>query len=431
MKKIIIILVVVLAVMLGIAPNFIGQQAESKFKELYAEMANTPGLSFEVLDYERTWFNSTASVKLNVNLADFDPTMDDVLTFTINSTMKHGPILTEVGGLGLGLMDIDSEVEFPAFMTDQFPDLNDRFNELLSLQSRLTLGGDTHSISELKEFNFSEEGVNISVNPARFVSTASTDGEVTLEGSWDGLSISDGGTFGITLGEIEMDLDMESMDGNLYDPTAIFLGEGSLGMAEMRITGQEIPGVVELKGIMISSESDAKDDMLFGNVDMGIAELNAMGMNFTDIIMNQSFSNLDVESLKKINELNYKMTDQNMDMVLSQMGEIGLAMLDKKPVYSIRELGMTTAQGKMSSEMTFTVDENLIDVNNLMTIAQAMEIDGSGYVPEAFLNSMGVGPMVQGYIDAGFVKRDGDNLTFELQMKSGQVTLSGQPLPMF
>ena len=44
---------------------------------------------------------------------------------------------------------------------------------------------------------------------------------------------------------------------------------------------------------------------------------------------------------------------------------------------------------------------------------------------------MGVGPMVQGYIDAGFVKRDGDNLTFELQMKSGQVTLSGQPLPMF
>ena len=81
--------------------------------------------------------------------------------------------------------------------------------------------------------------------------------------------------------------------------------------------------------------------------------------------------------------------------------------------------------------MTFTVDENLIDVNNLMTIAQALEIDGSGYVPEAFLNSMGVGPMVQGYIDAGFVKRDGDNLTFELQMKSGQVTLSGQPLPMF
>ena len=244
MKKIIITLVVVLAVMLGIAPNFVGQQAESKFKELYALMADTPGLSFEVLDYQRTWFDSTASVKLNVNLADFDPTMDDVLTFTINSTMKHGPILTEVGGLGLGLMDIDSEVEFPAFMTDQFPDLNDRFNELLSLQSRLTLGGDTHSISELKEFNFSEEGVNISVNPARFVSTASADGEVTLEGSWDGLSISDGGTFGITLGEIEMDLDMESMDGNLYDPTAIFLGEGSLGMAEMRITGQEIPGVV-------------------------------------------------------------------------------------------------------------------------------------------------------------------------------------------
>ena len=89
MKKIIIILVVVLAVMLGVAPNFVGQQAESKFKELYALMADTPGLSFEVLDYQRTWFDSTASVKLNVNLADFDPTMDDVLTFTINSTMNR------------------------------------------------------------------------------------------------------------------------------------------------------------------------------------------------------------------------------------------------------------------------------------------------------------------------------------------------------
>ena len=205
MKKIIIILAVVLAATFGIAPNFIGQRAETEIKNIYAQMGTAPEFSVEVTEYNRGWFSSSAVIELSLNLAEIDPTLEENFTFTLKNTMKHGPVLTEVGGFGLGLIDINATMEFPEMITNEMPEFNDSFNELLSLKSRMFFDGSSYSITELKEFEFSDEGVNITLNPARFTGTASQDGMMTAEGSWDGLSISDNGTFGFTMGEMAME----------------------------------------------------------------------------------------------------------------------------------------------------------------------------------------------------------------------------------
>lgn len=430
MKKIIIILVVVLAAAFGIAPNFIGQQAETQLKGIYAKMGEAPEFSVVVTEYNRGWFSSSAVVELSLNLADFDPTMEENLVFKMTNTMKHGPVLTDVGGFGFGLIDIDASMEFPELVTKEMPEFNESFNDLFSLKSRMYFDGSSYNETELKEFNFSEERINISINPARFVGTTTTDGKVTAKGSWDGMSISDNGTFGFTMGEMALDFDLRAMEGNIYDPSAIYLGDGTMNLAQIRITGQGIPGVVELNELTAKSTSDAKDGLLFGDLDMGVAEINAMGLSFTNFVMNQTFKNLDIDSLKKINELNRSLTEQNMEAKMTELGEVAMGMLAKKPVFHVRELGMMSAQGQIGSEMTFTLDETLIDTTNPETVVNALKIDGSGYLPEAFLTAMGLMPMAQGFIDAGYLKRDAENLTFEFNMANGQMTVSGLPLPL-
>ena len=321
-------------------------------------------------------------------------------------------------------------MEFPELITNEMPEFNESFNNLFSLKSRMYFDGGSYNETKLKQFNFSEQSINISINPARFVGTTSADGKVTAKGSWDGMSISDSGTFGFTMGEMALDFDLNAMDGNIYDPSAIYLGEGMLSLAQIRMTGQELPGVVELNDITVKSTSDANDGLLFGDLDLNVADINAMGLNFTNFVMNQTFKNLDIESLKKINQLNRSLTEQNMEAQLNELGQVAMGMLAKKPVYHVRELGVMSAQGEIGSAMTFTLDESLIDTSKPETVVNALQIDGSGYLPEAFLTAMGLMPMAQGFVDAGYLKRDADNLTFDFTMANGQMKVSGLPLPL-
>jgi uncharacterized protein YdgA (DUF945 family) len=162
---------------------------------------------------------------------------------------------------------------------------------------------------------------------------------------------------------------------------------------------------------------------------MGADEVNLMGQAYTDLIFDQSFENLDVALIEQMNQLGQQ-TQQVSDADLQKLQDLGMQLLAKKPVWKVRKLGITTPQGPIRSEMTIRLNEQMVDMTNPMALPSAIVVDASGYIPEAFINAMGVGPMVQPFVEQGMLQREGDNLVFEINFEQGALSLFGKPMPM-
>ena len=59
MKKLLTLIAIVVVIGLA-APFFIGNKAEAEFRKTYSELNLGPDLTFEVIEYNKGWFNSTA-----------------------------------------------------------------------------------------------------------------------------------------------------------------------------------------------------------------------------------------------------------------------------------------------------------------------------------------------------------------------------------
>ena len=431
MKKIIITVVIIAALLFAVTPNFIGQRAETEFKNLYSQIDNSQEFSVAVTDYQRGWFSSTAVVELVVDLTQFDPQATEQIIFKLQNEISHGPLLTEVKAMELGLVDINSRIEFPDVMLKEMPEFNESFNELVTIQNRMYFDGSMFGLVEMQEFEFKDTDVNLTISPAKFEAITSAQGRILSTGFWDGMSISDNGTFGITFGKMLLDFDMTSLSGNLYDTTGIYTGTSNMSIAEMRMTGQELPGVIVLNDITLDSKSSVADELLSFDINMGVSEIDAMGMSFTQLEFNQTFSNLDIKALQEMNAfLSAQTTDEQLVAQMGELTRIAMTLLEKQPVYEMRQLGVMTAQGAINSSMTARLDQDLVDPANIESVAQAIILNASGTIPEAFLTSLGIMPMVQPFVDQGYLTKDTDNLAFEFTYQQGQMSLSGKPFPM-
>lgn len=431
MKKIVIIVVILAALFVGIVPNFIGQRAETEFRNLYSQVDTAQEFNISVTDYQRGWFSSTAVVELVIDLSQFDPDATDQLVFKIQNDISHGPLLSDVKSMEIGMVDIDSRIEFPEMLLQEMPEFNESFNELVTIQNRMYFDGTMFGLVRMEEFKFQDTEVNLTISPAKFEATTSSGGRILSNGFWDGISISDNGTFGITVGKMLFDFDMTSLNGNIYDPYGIYTGTSDMSIAEVRMTGQELPGVIVLKDITLDSNSTVESDLMNFDIDVGVSEINAMGMNFTQFKFNQTISALDVKSLQEMNALlNSSANEEDLAAQADELTRIAMTMLEKQPAYQMRELAVMTAQGTINSEMTASLDQDLIDPANIESVAQAIVVDAAGSIPEAFLTSLGIMPMVQPFVDQGYLTKDNDNLSFEFSYQQGQMSLSGKPFPM-
>jgi uncharacterized protein YdgA (DUF945 family) len=314
-------------------------------------------------------------------------------------------------------------------MKEDFPDIDQVVNDTLDIQTRMAFDGSLDNIVNLKEFQFSDEGAQVTVKAGSLEALASKDGLLKGTGRWDGMSVSDNQTFGVTLGASTTDFDLQAIGENLYQAGTMYTGTTNFGMDEIRISANDIPGNIQVTGINMYTNSQVNDNLLSVQWDMGADEVNLMGQAYTDLIFDQSFENLDVALIEQMNQLGQQ-TQQVSDADLQKLQDLGMQLLAKKPVWKVRKLGITTPQGPIRSEMTIRLNEQMVDMTNPMALPSAIVVDASGYIPEAFINAMGVGPMVQPFVEQGMLQREGDNLVFEINFEQGALSLFGKPMPM-
>jgi uncharacterized protein YdgA (DUF945 family) len=153
MKKILLPLVILVAIVAAAVPSIFGLKAEDVYREQLAGFAIPGILKVEVLSYERGWLSSKAQVLIELEAggaALLNPELKKLTTYLLQDTIYHGPFTLALGEFAtlasptLALAVVDSVLFF-----DDEPDLyRALFGEapLFIARSTVDFSGGMHSI---------------------------------------------------------------------------------------------------------------------------------------------------------------------------------------------------------------------------------------------------------------------------------------------
>ena len=427
MKKLIIVIVVLVALGL-VAPFFIGNQAETEFRKLYADMNLGPDLSFEVTEYNKGWFSSTATVAAVVNMGMVDPAQSERFTTYFNHKIQHGPLLTQTKALGLGVLDVSMTIDAPAEISSEYPEFNEILNKVVSFSGRVGMDGSVLTVVNINEYEFTEDGATVSLKSGAVNFTVADNQNLVGDGTWEGISMVSDTKEEMHIGPMKFAADMQTLGDQPLAMNGLFTGTSSASIDEFKFQGTNPLESATAKNIVMTSASDIEGEAMSVVVDLTIDEINAMGMTFTNFVFDQAVNSLNVIALQKVNNLSNQMnSDQISEADMQALQAAVMELLQDRPEILINKFGITTAQGDITSAARISVNPDLIDPNNPMTLMTAIEMTADGAISEAFLQSMGVMPMLNNFVTEGLLVVEDGAVKFDMVFEGGQMMLSGKP----
>ena len=268
--------------------------------------------------------------------------------------------------------------------------------------------------------------MNIKAGQVEF--TVSNQQAMELGGQWAGLSMRQGGRDAMTMGPMTIQADIQAINQTNTGMYGLFTGTSSITMSELLINGGSPMEAMTIKNISMSSDNSIIDDAMSVKVNMGVESLDFFGMVFSDFVFNQELNSLDVPALLEINTLANKIsTGQMTEEEIKVLEDAVMKILAGQPEVVISALGLTTQQGAITSNARIGVNPQLIDAKNPLTLLSALEVNAKGAIPEAFLTTMGMMPLVDPYVKQGFLEVESGEVLFDLVFEGGQMFLFGKP----
>ncbi len=430
MKKLLVIIVV--ALLLLATPYLIGSHVESKFRDIVEQSNQHSAFQITVSDYQKGWFNSTAIVELSVNHNPAQ-TSGEAFTIKMNHDIQHGPVLWKAKSPGLGLMDVILKFSMPDDVQKELNALNPSGEEFLSLTARTSLSASTAVLLDLKSFSFTDKTATFQLKPASGEFTFDADGHITGSSKLDGFKFTQDNGQLIDISNISLKLDQQLIDGSMLSPYAFYAGDANFNINKVMIKGNTADELVNVEQINLLTNAEVNDDITNISIKIGIDALEAQQMSFTDIIYDISLENLGTEVLKKANRAVAEAQNQPNYSPMSVLPELqGLLpqFIEKEPMLKINQLGLISAQGKVDSNLSLSIDKNTYDPANPMTLMLSILAEAKGYAPEAFFEALDLAPNIDDLIQQKMLVRDDSNVKFEFSYKNGQALLNGNPMPV-
>jgi len=427
MKKLLILLVILAALLA--TPYFVGSQAEGKMRDVYAELNKMPTYEVTVSEYNRGWFSSSAKVRFAIKIPQTAQTIPD-FGLTVTQQMQHGPFLWHSQGFGVGLVDIDFGIELDDAMQAELDKVDALSKDNIRATSRVAFGGSMSSQFEITPFVIDKESVNIAIHQAQVTSSLDSDNHILGQGEWDGMSVSDKGVKVFELGKTRFSMDQKLASGELLSPDAIFVGDFSMNMDRINVLAETPQQNFQMNEISLIATSDINDDLANINIVMGAKEMSVIQQQFSDLVYDVSIEKLDVATLQEFNRLMAENQGADPMVMAAQFQSVLPKLIEKGPMLKINQIGVNTSEGKITSDMQLTFDNQVYDANNPMTMMLALDAKAKGNAPEAFFTNLGMGANIEQMVQQNFLVRDNDLLKFDFTFKGGQALLNGNPIPL-
>ncbi len=433
MKKGVVAVLVILAVVVLVSPAIVGRMAEKSMSENLDWAARESGeVSVITESFARGWFSSEGQHRIELQDGDLlvvaqallgPAVADDLPVLVIDTKLDHGliPVSSmsrEKGSLapGLGSALSTMSIELPDGELVKVPG---------TLFSEIGLGGELHSLYEL-ESGSHEDGDTTARWDATSINirTDPSSGEAAFDGSVGSFSVGNT-TEMVALGEL-------TFAGQRH-PTkyGVAVGDVALEMDGLSITStaNESGGV---RSLSVNARTELDGDEI--NAEAFVSAVVQAVPQFGEVAFDMAFNlvGADAEALGRV--------QQTLERVGANQGPIsmfGPVEQDLKRLFAsgfkfnFEQLDVTLAMGTVSSKMLFEFGEEDPATFDWTTLLLSTEASIDLSIPDAIVQMMlQAEPNMAMAIGAGYLVKRGDAYELVARLKKGVLTVNGAPIPL-
>jgi uncharacterized protein YdgA (DUF945 family) len=431
-KKGIVVLLVLLAVVVLVSPAIVGRLAEQSMDENLNWAASESGdVKVTSEQFTRGWFSSDGQHRIELRDGDLLTALqalagpmsaDDLPVLIINTRLDHGliPVTSmarDKGSLapGLGSAVSTMQVELPDGEVVDVPG---------TIYSEVTLGGQLHSNYVLEAGSRVEEGVsanwgNVDIN----VITDPSTGIVEYDGSLASLSFK--------TDEDSMSLDALSLEGRrVPTPFGVSIGELDFALEGLSL-GSAMGSGFRAARLAATGSSSLDGDRLDSQA-RATATVDVPGMGPVEYEMDGGLIGADAAVIgalqAKISEMNNASDPMTAYATLEQEAlQLFAAGFD----FNIERLEITLPQGTMSAVMRLSfseADPATFEWSSLLLSTEAsLDLSIPVEVVEAVSRD---NPQAALAVGGGFLVKRDDTYIMEGRLKKGLLTINGAPMPL-
>ncbi|MGB5332892.1 MAG: DUF945 family protein [Woeseiaceae bacterium] len=433
MKKSIVIVLLVLALVVIVSPGILGRLAEKSVDDnLNWAAAESGDLLVSSDSFDRGWFSSDGQHRIEIRDGNLKAMLQgmggpdgdiDLPVLVINTHLDHGLIpvssmAREKGSLtpGLGNAVSTLSVEFENGEIVEIPG---------KIYSKIGLTGELRSSYILEAGSREENGAAASWGETKIdVTTNPSTGDVDFKGKVGSLSIADGGDlfavdalafsghqvptkFGFTIGDVKLELDTMSVSSNGVEAGG--LKRMSVD-AETRLSGDRLSGRTRLE-----MQSQAIPQLGEFTV---VADVNLEGADASAIGALQR--SLEAQGANPDPGQMFASVENDLKRLLAAGFELRFDQFD-----------ITLPMGTVVSKINLKIAEEDAATFEWTTLLRATEASADISVPEAIIAmAMQMNPQAGAAVGMGFLQKNGDVYELKADYKKGLLTINGAPMPI-
>jgi uncharacterized protein YdgA (DUF945 family) len=432
-KKGVVAVLLVLAVVVLISPAIVGRFAEKSMSENLDWAARESGeVTVTTESFARGWFSSEGRHRIELQDGDLliaaealmgPMPVDGLPVLVIDTKLDHGliPVSSmsrEHGSLapGLGSAISTMSVELPDGEVIKVPG---------TIFSEVGLGGELQSHYLLESGSFEDGSSTASWGAANInVETNPRSGEAKFDGSIGSLSFGDV-TETVALGELTF--------AGQQRPTkyGISVGDVAVEMSGLSVgVAGAAAGGVSSMSINARTELDGSDV----NAEAFVSTVVDQVPQFGDMSFELAFEleGADAESLGRVQQ-----ALENAGASADPYSVFGPVEQDLKQMFAsgftlnFQKLDITLPMGTVSSKLLFEFGEEDPATFDWTTLLLSTEASIDLSIPDAVVQMMvQAEPNMAMAIGAGYLVKRGDAYELEAQLKKGLLTVNGAPIPI-
>ena len=428
-KKGVIALLIILALVVLVSPGIVGRMAESSMDEQVQWAASgSQELVVTTESFDRGWFASEGVHRVELGQTGPGASIREAMgippgeagpALVVNTTLDHGlipvtSVTREEGSLMPGLARAVSTmtVEMPGGESWEIPGV---------VYSNIGLGGGMSSNYYLEAGSF--ESVSWGAGDIRIEANPSS-GAIAVDGGFDSVSFDDpSGGGSVTMSMLEIDAETE-------------MTEYGYSIGDVAFTLESIEVVDGFQTIAMGPMNAASSTSLEGSrmvtdlrMDLAIEGAPIGEVSYDLELMLEA----DAEAIGRvIDGLNSAQGNPDPMMAFASMEPDLIDLVGAGLEFRIDRLDISLPQGTMEAQIELEIPENK-DMDSFVWSSLLLDIEAAAdlKIPTGLFDLIvAMNPQANMAVAMGMLRQDGDNYVMEAEYKQGLLTVNGAPMPI-
>lgn len=434
MKKSVVGILIVLAVVVLISPAIVGRMAKKSMDENLNWAAQEAGeVRVTSESFTRGWFSSEGQHRVEIQDGELlvaiqamsgPVTADELPVLVINTKLDHGliPIASmgrEKGSLapGLGSAVSTLAIEMPDGESIDLPG---------RIYSKVGLGGELLSNYVLSPGSHTEDGTTASWGTTNVeIQTDPKSGEAIFSGVINSLSILNG-DFSVSLGNL-------SFEGEQHPSKyGISVGDLRMELSEFEVGGDGTMPIGSFDAMSLEASTRLDGDEVNADAKMSMAMKGLPQFGSMSFDLDFELAGADAEALGRMQ----RALDE-LGAAADPMATYGAVQDDLMQLFAagfdlnFQKLDIALPQGTISSKMLFSFAEEdpatFAWTSLLLNTEAAIDLSIPASLVDMLVESE---PNAAMAIGAGYLVKRGEAYEMSAEMKKGLLTVNGAPIPI-